>query len=58
VTATQTITWINWLYLESPHPLIRLASYGKLKRMITQIKASKLSLNDRRLLRGLFLQKI
>jgi hypothetical protein len=44
--------------LESPHPLVRLANYGKLKKMISKLKEKKLSQIDKRVIRGLFLTKI
>lgn len=44
--------------METPNPMLRLAYYGKLKRMITSYKNSKLKTLDRRLLRGLFIKNI
>ena len=44
--------------MESPNPMLRLAYFGRLKRMMTSYKNSKLKMFDRRLLRGLFIKNL
>lgn len=38
--------------------MLRLAYFGRLKRMMTSYKNSKLKIFDRRLLRGLFIKNL
>lgn len=42
--------------MESPNPLVRLAVYGRMKRMILDYRKTKLKEVDKRLLRGVFLR--
>jgi hypothetical protein len=44
--------------MENPHPIMRLASFAKLKKMMNTYKGKKLDQADRRLLRGLFVNKM
>jgi hypothetical protein len=44
--------------MENPHPVMRLASFAKLKKMMNTFKGKKLDTADRRLLRGLFVNKM
>ena len=44
--------------MENPHPIMRLASFAKLKKMMNTYKGKKLDTADRRLLRGLFVNKM
>ena len=44
--------------MESKNPFVRLVIFGKMKRMITSFKDSKLKEIDKRLLRGLFIRKL
>lgn len=44
--------------MESKNPLVRLAIFGKIKRMINSFTNSKLNTFDKRLLRGLYLRNL
>jgi hypothetical protein len=44
--------------MESKNPLIKLAFYGKLKKMVNSYKDCKLKTVDKRLLRGLFIRNL
>ena len=44
--------------MESKNPVVRLAGYGKLKKMMNTFKHHKLTLTEKNLLRGIFLRKI
>jgi hypothetical protein len=44
--------------MESKNPLVRLVTFGKIKRMITSYTGHKLKTIDQRLLRGLFIKKL
>ena len=44
--------------MDSRNPLIRLGTYGKIKRMIGTYRNDKLDMTDRRILRGLFIKKL
>lgn len=44
--------------MESKNPLVKLVTFGKIKRMITSYTGHKLKTIDQRLLRGLFMKKL
>jgi hypothetical protein len=44
--------------MDSSNPLIRLATYGKLKRIVSSYKNHPLDTTDRRILRGLFRKRL
>ena len=44
--------------MEARNPQVRLAIFGKIKRMIESYKGYKVKNIDRRLLRGLFLRNL
>jgi hypothetical protein len=44
--------------MENKNPMIRLAYFGRIKRMVTSYRHSNLKTFDRRLLRGLFLKNL
>lgn len=44
--------------MESKNPVVRLAIFGRLKRMVNSYRQSKLKTLDRRLLRGIFIRNL
>ena len=44
--------------MESKNPMIRLTIFGRIKKMITSYRNTKLRTFDRRLLRGLYLRNL
>ena len=44
--------------MESANPLIRLAVYGRMKRMMQDYRIKKIKEVDKRLLRGIFMRHI
>jgi hypothetical protein len=44
--------------MENKNPIIRLVFFGKMKKMITSYKDTKLKTIDRRLFRGLFMRNL
>jgi hypothetical protein len=44
--------------MDSSNPLIRLSTYGKLKRIVSSYKNHPLDTTDRRILRGLFRKRL
>ena len=44
--------------MESPNPLVRLAVYGRMKRMIEDYRKRKLKEVDKKILRGIFMRNI
>jgi hypothetical protein len=44
--------------MESKIPILRFASYAKLKKLVNNLKDKKLEESDKRLIRGLFEKKM
>jgi hypothetical protein len=44
--------------MENKNPLIRLAIFGRIKRMVSTYREHRLRTFDRRLIRGLFLRNL
>ena len=44
--------------MDSSNPVIRLATFSKLKKVVTSYKEDELDMADRRILRGLFKKKL
>lgn len=44
--------------MECKNPIVRLAIFGRIKRMVNTFKDNKLRTFDRRLIRGLFLRNL
>jgi hypothetical protein len=44
--------------MENPNPIARLVIFGKIKRMISDYRSTKIKSIDRRLLRGIFVRNL